>query len=305
MQLKNAAAAEILSDIERIRCDRTLLLEKNFIARTEAIDVLEFHVIERIDALPENSNSPERMNKLMNDAMRLKFDLEGLNASLFHRLRSKISCEGLRDQRLTDLLEEYLGCPLRSFFQPETVGYDHLDLLLNGVLNFQNLPVETKGREPDMVFYQKTPARVVFELINKAAFKPDDIFFDLGSGLGQVVMLVNLFANVTSIGIEYEPTFCDYAKNVAAGLNLDKVSFINADARDSDYSTGTVFFMYTPFEGKMLRDTIQKLHREALKRKIKIFTYGPCTQVIVQEEWLIKTSGSNEEFGEFQTAGCI
>ena len=158
---------------------------------------------------------------------------------------------------MRNLINEYLDRQRSSFIQPEITGYDHPDLLLNGILNPQNLPVETKDREPDMVFYQKTPVRIVFELIDKAAFIPGDIFFDLGSGLGQVVMLVNLFANIPSNGVEYETAFCEYAKKTAADLNLGQVDFINTDARDADYSTGTVFFMYTPFKGKMLRDIMQ------------------------------------------------
>jgi hypothetical protein len=302
MQLTNWVEAEILSDIELIRKDGKLWLEKNFIARSEAIDHLEFHVIDRINALLEISDSPERMNVLKQDAIRVRSDLEEVNARMFHLLRTKISRDNYRGQRLMKLLEDHLDRPLSSFLQSETIGYDHLDLLLNGILTHQNLPIETRDREPEMVFYQKTPARIIFELIKKAAFKPGDVFFDLGSGLGQVVILTNLLASVISTGVEYEPAFCAYAGKIASDLNLDQVNFINIDARHADYSTGTVFFMYTPFEGKMLRDIIQKLHREAKKRKIRIFSYGPCTREVAQEEWLIKASGSTVEFGEFRTA---
>jgi hypothetical protein len=52
------------------------------------------------------------------------------------------------------------------------------------------------------------------------------------------------------------------------------VDFINTDARYADYSLGIIFFMYTPFEGKMLQDVLQNLNDEAKKRKIRIFTYG-------------------------------
>ena len=157
MQLKNSVETEILSDIELIRCDETLWLEKNFIARSEAIDFLEFHVIDRIHALHENSASPEWMSELMNDAQRVRADLEEINNKLFYQIRMKISREDCRGQRLRNLINEHLDFKLSSFLQPEITGYDHLDLLLNGILTPQNLPVETKDREPEMVFYQKTP----------------------------------------------------------------------------------------------------------------------------------------------------
>ena len=137
-----------------------------------------------------------------------------------------------------------------------------------------------------MVYYQKTPARIIFELIKKASFQPDDVFYDLGSGLGQVTMLVNLFASVISKGVEFEPAYCSYAKTTAADLNLNHVEFINADARHADYSSGTVFFMYTPFEGEILKDVLDCLYDESKKRKIRLFTYGSCSGEIAGQQWV-------------------
>ena len=148
------------------------------------------------------------------------------------------------------------------------------------------MPEQTRDLEPEMVYYQKTPARVVFELVEKSHFSGNDVFFDLGSGLGQAAILVNLLAGVTVKGIEFEPAFCDYARECAAELNLSDVTFINADARKADYSEGTVFFMYTPFSGEILHDVLNRLRKEALLRKIRIITYGPCTEQVALQSWL-------------------
>jgi precorrin-6B methylase 2 len=145
-----------------------------------------------------------------------------------------------------------------------------------------------------MVYYQKTPVRIVFEMINKAAFKRGDVFYDLGSGLGQVTILVNLLASVTSKGVEFEPAYCEYSKTVAAGLDLENVEFINADARYADYSSGTVFFMYTPFEGKILGDVLNTLNAESKKRKIRIITYGSCTKEVARTHWLRQVSNMKD-----------
>ena len=66
-----------------------------------------------------------------------------------------------------------------------------------------------------MIYYQKTPARIIFELIKRADFQPGDVFYDLGSGFGQVTMLVNLLTSVVSKGVEFEPAYCKYAKSRA------------------------------------------------------------------------------------------
>jgi hypothetical protein len=302
MQLKNNLTDEILSDIETIEKDVALYQEKNFNLRVQAIDYIEFNVIDRINALVENRDTPDRMIFLKEYAKKVKCHLEDADTRMFHQLRAKISQEGYRGKPLLDLIDEYLGYNLSTYLQQDTVGYDNLDMFLNGLLTNRKMPVETKDREPEMIFYQKTPARIILALIKKAECKPHDVFIDLGSGLGQVTILVNLLTSVISKGIEFEPAFCNYAKACVADLNLNHVDFINMDARYADYADGTIFFMYTPFEGKMLQDVLQNLNSEAKKRKIKIFTYGPCTPEVAKENWLVKgfeCQNCPGQFGEF------
>ena len=209
---------------------------------------------------------------------------------MFRKLRSQIASGFYRGNGFKELLEEYHGDLIPAWDPQESTGYDELDLLVNGILTHRNLPAETRVREPEMVYYQKTPARIILELIYRADFKPSDVFYDLGSGLGQVVMLVHLLCGIVSKGVEFEPAFCDYARDIATELQLRDVEFINTDARGADYSSGTVFFMYTPFDGRLFREVLQMLKAEADRRKIKLFTYGPCTAVVAQQSWLIKRS---------------
>jgi SAM-dependent methyltransferase len=137
-----------------------------------------------------------------------------------------------------------------------------------------------------MVFYQPTPARIIFELVERAEFQKDGTFYDLGSGLGQVVILVNLLSGATAKGVEFDPAYCDYARRCAQELNLSKVDFVNADAREADYADGTAFFLYTPFEGKMLQEVLERLKGEAQRRRIQVYTYGPCTVQVSRQDWL-------------------
>ena len=250
------------------------------------MDHIEFHVINRLQFLVESGDSFDRMNDLKQYAEKVRSALEEVNTKMFQKIRAIISRGGYREKALMNLMNEYLDERLDSVFQHFETGYDDLDLFLNGLLTDRDLPAEIKEREPGMIYYQKTPARIIFELIKKAAFQPADVFYDLGSGLGQVTMLVNLLTSVVSKGIEYEPAYCHYARACATDLNLYHVDFINADARHADYSSGTVFFMYTPFEGEMLSDVLRNLYAEAKKRKIRIFTFGSCTPDIAGQQWL-------------------
>ncbi len=168
-----------------------------------------------------------------------------------------------------------------------TDGYDHLDALVGDVLAFEEPSGGIAPLEPDMVYYQPTPARHVFDLVDRAGITAADVFVDLGSGLGQVPMLVAILTGARCVGIEREPIYADMAQRCAQSLRLERVSFIAQDVRAADLSRGTAFYLYTPFTGAILRDVLDALRREAEQRPIRIITFGPCTRVIAAEAWLV------------------
>ena len=272
--------------IRTIEEDISLCEETNFDQRIEVIDFLGFQVIDQIDALLQNADHPESLTLLRASAEKLRCELEEIDRKLFHQLRTTIRTKAFTGNEFRDLITEYVDLSSSPPHHQEEPGYDNLDIFINGLSLFQPIPDQTKILEPDMVGYQKTPASIVFELVGRFHFRQEDVFFDLGSGLGQVAILVNLLTGVTVKGIELDPAFCDYAEDCAADLNLHNVTFINVDARKADYSEGTIFFMYTPFRGGILDEVAAVLRKESLQRKITIITYGPCTAQVALQSWL-------------------
>jgi hypothetical protein len=280
------AIYEIQSDIETIEKNSALYEETNFDSRVKAIDYIEFNVMERIEGLLLATSQPEELTTLNQYAEKVKSQLEEIDDNLFQRLRADIRVGVCAGTALKGQIDKYIGCDSRDGGQQDDIGYDSLDVFINGLLLISAVPIETKAREPEMVYYQPTPARIILELVEKANLTGKDVFYDLGSGLGQVPILVNLLSEAQAKGIEFEPAYCDYARACAAELNLSRVEFINVDARKADYSDGTIFFMYTPFEGSLLQEVLEKLRGESRKRMIKLFTYGPCTPQVSQQSWL-------------------
>ena len=285
MGLNLLTSQEIQSDIEAIEKNEALIEEANFMDRAEAIDFIEFHIIYRIDCLLRSSSQAEELTGLKRHAESLKNRLEEVDETLFRRLRVNIrsgnyTCEDLRHQ-----FDNYVEHADKERRQDDT-GYDALDMFVNDLLRIDVALEETGRREPDMVFLQPTPARIVLRLIEEANITKDDVFYDLGSGLGQVPILVGLLTGAKTKGIEFEAAYCDYARQCAGRLNLSHVKFMNLDARDADYSDGTVFFMYTPFTDKLLQEVLEKLKGESRKRAIRICTYGPCTPHVSNQSWL-------------------
>lgn len=287
--LLKIAISEIQSDISTIENDVAIYEEVNFENRADTIDFIDFHILDRIKGLQQVAEQGEHLEMLRQVAEKVKLNLEEIDLNLFKQIRQNIASG--TSLTFKELIDRYVRVSLSDNNLPDKIGYDNLDVFVNGLLAYNTIPEPILSRTPEMVFYQQTPARIILELIEQAQLEPDDVFFDIGSGLGQVGIIVNLISNATTYGIEYEPAYCNYAKTCASDLNLLNVHFINTDARKADYSQGTVFFMYTPFKGSMLNDMLLILQKESQNRPIRVFTYGPCSSQLTRYNWLTCVNG--------------
>ena len=139
------------------------------------------------------------------------------------------------------------------------------------------------------MFYQPTPVRHILQLLTASELSETDVLIDLGSGLGHVPLLLSMLTGVQSVGVEVQAAYVDSAQECARSLRLSRARFVAADARAADFSSGTVFYLYSPFKGSILTDVLSMLHRENMRRSIKICSLGPCTSKVANETWL-KTS---------------
>jgi hypothetical protein len=276
--------------------DETLLLEPNQLRqRLEALDLLDAHFPDAYfrdarfpDAPRPVSDVASNTAALYRRARAIYTRLEAVNCELYAAIRSEIQRGGpphtlLRWAGSSADIEDVAG-PANG------MGYDYLDELISGVFQFEEPNTGPVQRESEMVLYQPTPARHIFNLIGLTALTASDVFVDLGSGLGHVPLLVSICTRARSIGIELEATYIECARQCAQRLNLNKVAFIQQDARAADLSAGTVFYLYTPFTGSILSGVLNRLRHEAATRPIRICTYGPCISVIAEESWLETTA---------------
>ncbi|HEX4319474.1 MAG TPA: class I SAM-dependent methyltransferase [Acidobacteriaceae bacterium] len=238
------------------------------------------NILDRLDAY-----TPIIDSQLSRRAEALCARLEAANSELYQSIRSEIQ-HGVWPPAFLHALQ-----PSDSDQLPRGNGYDHLDELVSGVLQLDEPDGEPSHTGPENVFYQPTPARHIFALIQAAAISASDVLIDLGSGLGHIPLVVSACTGAHTIGIELEPSFIASARQCAQRLNLGKVTFLEQDASSADFSTGTIFYLYTPFTGSILQSVLSSLRKEATTRPIKICTFGPCTLAIAHEPWLIPTIG--------------
>jgi hypothetical protein len=217
-------------------------------------------------------------------AKALRIRLEAANSELYQSVRSDI-VRGGQPRALLQWLEDSAtdnepGGPLPG------LGFDYRDELLSGVLQLLEPSEPNLQPSPEMVPYQPTPVRHVLHLIAAAAVAEDDVFVDLGSGLGHVPLLVSMVTGAQSFGVEVQAAYAASAQKCAQSLRLSRLQFMAQDARDADLSRGTTFYLYSPFKGSILADVLSALRRESMRRPIKICSLGPCTRTLSNETWL-------------------
>lgn len=102
---------------------------------------------------------------------------------------------------------------------------------------------------------------------------PDDVFVDVGAGLGTVAILAHLLTGARATGIEIQPALVGAASERARDLGIDGVAFVHGDAR-ATLPEGTVYYLYTPFMGASMQRARDRLRAEAGMRQIAICTLG-------------------------------
>jgi len=242
------------------------------------------------EAFANRTNSP-----IHGRAKALRIRFEAANAELYQSVRSEIVRSGRPDTLLQWLQNSAnrheSGSPLPG------MGFDWRDELVSGILQFSEPGEPDLYQLSEMIPFQPTPVRHILHLITASLLSEDDVFVDLGSGLGHVPLLVSMLAGVRSIGIEVQAAYVASAQECAQSLRLGRVQFVVADARGADLSIGTVFYLYSPFKGSILTGVLSMLRSESMRRPIKICSLGPCTSTVANETWL-KTNSQ-------PSTGCI
>jgi hypothetical protein len=268
--------------VTELEQDRSLDEPDRLRQRIEALDRLEAY-------LPDGQGQgaaagPTIGAGLYHRAKAISAKLEGINCELYRVIRREIQRGAGRDWLLR--WAPASGRDGGGVSRVNGEGYDYLDVLICGVLQFDEPDAEVAEPAAEMVSYQPTPARHILDLIGRAALTERDVLVDIGSGLGHVPLLASICTGVRSVGIELHATYVDCARRSARELGLTNVTFIQQDARAADFSSGTVFYLYTPFVGTILSAVLDSLRREAAGREIRICTYGPCTPTVAEERWL-------------------
>lgn len=119
---------------------------------------------------------------------------------------------------------------------------------------------------PLTVDYVPSHTTEVFHAFDAVGLGPDDTLVDVGSGLGKVVMLASMLTGARARGIELDADLVPIAQSAATALELDRVSFEQADARFASVDDATVLFFYLTFSGAALDRFLGRLRARPTRR---------------------------------------
>jgi hypothetical protein len=122
--------------------------------------------------------------------------------------------------------------------------------------------------------YMPSAIAPVVRAVLDVPITPDDVFVDLGAGLGKVAMAVNLLTGAQTRGVEMQPALVAAARAQATELGLHGVTFVEGDALDADLDDATVVFLYLPFTGEVLAGVLRRLEVVARRRQLVVCALG-------------------------------
>ncbi|MEW5852400.1 MAG: class I SAM-dependent methyltransferase [Myxococcota bacterium] len=148
------------------------------------------------------------------------------------------------------------------------------DRVVEELLGIGHRRVEGKPLGGELVGYIPSGLAAIVRAFLDIPLGPQDVLLDVGAGLGKVVMLAELLTGARAHGVELQPHLVEEARVRAAELGLTRVSFKVGDARHMHCDDATVFFLYLPFTGTTLHDTLERIHRAAQRRSVVVCTLG-------------------------------
>jgi hypothetical protein len=174
--------------------------------------------------------------------------------------RAHLRAGGLRGAELIAWLEEYPP--------------GQREMAIEHLLDIAHRPLEKRALHPELVDYIPSGIAPIVRAVIEVPIGPEDVFVDIGAGLGKVTMTVHLLSGARAHGIELQEELAAVAARRAREFRLSGVSYEVADARFVDLSEATVIFLYLPFTGDTLAALMQRVEAAARRRSLVICSLG-------------------------------
>ncbi len=143
----------------------------------------------------------------------------------------------------------------------------------------------------DGLWYDAPDYRYVRRIMRILRPGPDDVFYDIGSGMGRVLCVAARWRIRRVVGIELDRPLCDIARR-----NADRMRGRQApidvrceDASTADLSDGTIYYLHNPFGPDTMRDVLGSIHRSLADRprSVRIVYHNSVHEELMRScEWI-------------------
>lgn len=146
------------------------------------------------------------------------------------------------------------------------------DAWVDLVFGLDGLPDDGPDLPRGCVPYLPCSVDTLLRMADHADLRSDDVFVDVGSGLGRATALAHLLTGSAAIGLEIQSGLVRLSRDLARSLKASRIAVVEGDAaRLTGFMTiGTVFFLYCPFGGARLERVLNDLESIAWTRPIRV-----------------------------------
>lgn len=169
------------------------------------------------------------------------------------------------------------------------------DMIIDDLLGIKKAEETERKINPEVLdskysdeqyIYVGTPYEKIRKFLKKLNLGKEDEIWDLGCGYGRVSIYASLTTPSRCKGIELVSERVKKMEKIKDRLNLTELEIIEGNVLEQDYSKGSVFFLFNPFEQKTLKKVGNNLREISLNKKIKIVSLGKSNDFFQKQDWL-------------------
>lgn len=137
----------------------------------------------------------------------------------------------------------------------------------------------------DSVRYQPPSWRQVRWILSHLELKADDVFVDVGCGMGRILCSAAQHDLTHVMGVEIDPELADVARrnlNTMRGRRISAEVHC-ADAIDFDYAAATILFLFHPFGPRTMRAFLQTVERTNRGPNFRLAYLNPVQRLPLDE----------------------
>jgi len=179
------------------------------------------------------------------------------------------------------------------------VPFGDRDAWVDALLSLDAPPADGLDLPRGAVPYVPCGVDAIIHTVASAPVTDNDVFVDLGAGVGRVCLLVHLMTGARAIGVEIQPRLVDEARAHAKALALPGVTFHCADAALMSIPEGSIFFIYASFPLVVLKQVLLRLRDIASSKPIIVCAVGFD---IHDEPWLTARESSSVELAIYDSS---